>query len=63
MTLTFGDNPDPIMVHPPTKFRDSESNDLAFRVKNLLLTLKETWKEINLVKTYRPVLAHWPNSL
>ena len=24
-------------------------------------TLKETWKEINLVKTYRPVLAHWPN--
>ncbi len=49
------------MVDPPTKFRDPESSGSALRVKKMFVTLKETWKEINLVKTYRPVLAHWPN--
>ena len=33
MTLTFGVNPDPIIGHPPTKFRDPESSGLALRVK------------------------------
>ncbi len=62
MTLTFEVNPDLIMVHPSTKLRDPEANGLALRVKKLKETLKETWKEINLVKIYRPVLAHWPNN-